>query len=115
MATYYIKGSTLLAIADALREVGGTYGPISVSGMPSYIASNLLSQGVYDNLISNPGTSAAKTIFKLSGSPREISTIYSIDGTTLTNIVNALRAKKHFPEKITATQIPNYIKNEMIT
>lgn len=51
MAQYVIQGSTLTAIADAIREKGKIYDNLTPAQMPSYINNNLLSTGDVDCIL----------------------------------------------------------------
>lgn len=57
MADYLIKGETLTAIADAIRDKGGFYDNMTPGQMPSYIEANLLSKGNVDCIIDRTITS----------------------------------------------------------
>lgn len=61
MADYLIKGETLTAIADAIRNKGGFYENMTPIQMPSYIQANLLSKGNVDCIIDRTITSISNS------------------------------------------------------
>lgn len=115
MAKYLIQGSTLMAIIRTLRQQGGFYDNVKVSEIPQYISTYLLSYGVFDNLISNPGTSSAKTTAAVPAENFTTSMMYVIEDSTLINIINALREKAGTTGPITVKDIPSFMVNKMVT
>lgn len=61
MADYLIKGETLTAIADAIRDKGGFYDNMTPGQMPSYIEANLLSKGNVDCIVDRTITSISNS------------------------------------------------------
>lgn len=114
---YFIKGSTLMAIAHAIRQYGNSYDNMSLAGMPSYI-SNFKSQAVFDAYISAPSTATATDTAVPSWDfvgRTDSKIIYSIKESSLLNIINALRQAGGFTDLITPADIPLYIKNNFVT
>lgn len=88
MADYLIKGETLTAIADALRNKGGLYENMTPRQMPSYIQAHLLSTGNVDCIIDR--------------------TITSISNNTCTTIGDYAFANCIYLENITFTKCNDY-------
>ncbi len=81
MAQYLVQGSTLTAIADAIREKGKIYNNLTPAQMPSYIKNNLLSTGDVDYILD-------RTIVSISNSTCTKLGAYAFAGCTNLNTIN---------------------------
>lgn len=67
MADYLIKGETLTAIADAIRDKGKIYQNLTPIQMPTFIQNNLLSTGDVDCILDRTITEISNTTVKQLG------------------------------------------------